>query len=98
MFPTLAGELVRRDDAVHFLHAVHHLEHGQVELALAAHAAEQRVNHAGGAVHIEAHLHQAVDHRLDLRLGGALLHHDYHVFSPGSGTAAGPSPFSIRKR
>ena len=47
----------------------------EVEIVLAAHAAEHGVDHAGGAVHVEAHLHQAVDHRLDLRFGGALLHH-----------------------
>ena len=48
----------------------------QVEIVLAAHSAEQGVDDAGRAVHVETHLHQAVDHGLDLLLGGALLHYD----------------------
>ena len=56
--------------------AIHHLEDFEIELALAANAAQNRVDHAGGAVHIEAQLHQAIDHRLDLLLGRALLHYD----------------------
>jgi hypothetical protein len=61
---------------VRFLDAVHHLEDGEVEFFLAAHPAQHGVDHAGGAVHIEAQLHQAVDHPLDLPLRGALLHDD----------------------
>ena len=49
---------------------------GRIEIVLAAHAAEHGVHHAGGAVHVEAQIHQAVDHVLDLLFGGALLHHD----------------------
>ena len=70
-----ARQLVRRDDAVRFLHALHHLEHREVEIVLAAHAAEHGVDHARGAMHVEAHLDHAVDHALDLLFGGALLHH-----------------------
>ena len=59
-----------------FLDALHHLEDRQVEIVLAADPAQHGVDHAGGAVHVEAQLHQAVDHVLDLLFGGALLHHD----------------------
>ena len=71
-----AGEFVGRDDAVGFLDALHHLEDGEVEIVLAADAAEHGVDHAGGAVHVEAEIHQAIDHVLDLLFGGALLHDD----------------------
>ena len=71
-----AGEFVRRDDAVGFLDAFHDLEDGEVEIVLAADAAEHGVDHAGGAVHVEAEIHQAIDHVLDLLFGGALLHDD----------------------
>jgi len=63
---------------VRFLHAVHDLEDGQVEIVLAAHAAEHGMHDAGGAMHIEAQFHQPVNHRLDLRLRRALLHYDNH--------------------
>jgi hypothetical protein len=52
----------------------------EVEIFLAAHPAQHGVHHAGGAVHIEAQLHQALDHALDLPLRGALLHDDDHLF------------------
>ncbi len=59
-----------------FLHALHHLEDRQVEIVLAAHAAQHGVDHAGGAVHVEPQLHQPLDHGIDLLFGGALLHDD----------------------
>ena len=71
-----AGEFVGRDDAVSFLDAFHHLEDGEIEIVLAADAAEHGVDHAGGAVHVEAEIHQAIDHVFDLLFGGALLHDD----------------------
>ena len=57
------------------LHARHHLEFSRFKIAR-AHAAEYRMHHARGPVHVEAELHQPVDHRLNLRFGCALLHHD----------------------
>src|ERR1017187_5975540 len=71
-----AGEFVGRDDAVGFLDTVHDLEDGEIEIVLAADAAKHGVDHAGGAVHVEAEIHQAIDDVLDLLFGGALLHDD----------------------
>ena len=71
-----AGQLVRRSDPDGFLYAVHHLENLQIEFVLPAYAAQNCVHDAGGAVHVEPQLHQPIDDRLDLRLAGALLHHD----------------------
>ena len=43
---------------------------------LAAYAAQDRMDHARGAVDVESHLHHALDHGVDLLFGGALLHYD----------------------
>ncbi len=59
-----------------FLHAFHQFDDGGVEILAAADAAQHGVDHAGGAMHVEAVFDQAGDHFLDLRLGGALLHDD----------------------
>ena len=59
-----------------FLDAVHHFEDGGIEIVPAADAAQHRVDHAGGAMHVESELDQAIDHVLNLRFGGALLHDD----------------------
>src|ERR1039458_7663885 len=75
-----AGQFIGRDDAVRFLDAFHHLEDRQVELFLAAHAAQNRVDDAGGTVDVEAHFHHQADDGLDLLLGGSLLHDDKHLF------------------
>src|ERR1035437_6613101 len=71
-----AGEFVGRDDAVGFLDALHDFKDGEVELVLAADAAEHGVDQARGAGHVEAEIHQAIDDVLDLLFGGALLHDD----------------------
>ncbi len=70
-----AGQLIRRDDAVRLLDPLHHFETGDVELFLAAHAAEDRVHHASGAVNVKAQLDQPVNDRLNLRLDRTFLHH-----------------------
>src|SRR5208283_4853343 len=57
-------------------------EHGQVEIVLAAHAAEHGMYVPGGAVDVELHLHHAVDHRLDVFFSGACLHHHDHGLPP----------------
>ena len=75
-----AGQLVRRCDAMRFLHAIHHFEDRKIGFGPAAHSAKHGVHHAGGAVYIETHVHHAVDNGLDLFVGGAGLHHDYHLF------------------
>ena len=54
-----------------FLYAVHHFEIGGIELVHRPTPPSTVWLHAGGAVDGEAHLHQAVDDRLDLRLCGA---------------------------
>src|SRR5471030_3197864 len=77
---TATDQLVGRRDAVRVLDALHYFENAQVELVLAAHAAQHRVEHARGPVYIEAQFHQAIDHTLNLRLAGAFLHYDYHLF------------------
>src|ERR1035438_469869 len=77
-----AREFVWRCDAMRFLHAIHHLEHTQVELLLAAHAAEHGVDVPRRAVDVELHLHHAVNHRLDVFFGGACLHDHDHGLSP----------------
>src|SRR5262249_29303691 len=71
-----AGELVGRDDAVGFFHAFHHFEDLEIELVLSADAAQHRVHDPRRAVHVEPHLDHALDDRVDLGLGRALLHHD----------------------
>ncbi len=73
---TAAGQLVRRNDAVDFLDAIHQFDNGSIEVFVAAHASEHGVDHAGGAVNVEPVFDQAGDDFLDLRLGGALLHYD----------------------
>src|SRR6185295_12476101 len=47
-------QFVGRDDAVRLLDALHHFEHGEVEIVLASHASKDRVDHAGGPMHVEA--------------------------------------------
>ena len=69
-----AGEFVGRDDAVGFLDALHDLKDFEIEIVLAADAAEHGVDDSGGTVDVEAEIHQAIDHMLDLLFGGALLH------------------------
>ena len=70
-----ADQLVGRSDAMGVLDALHHLEIGGFEIAR-AHAAEHRVEHSRGPVHVEAELDEPVDHRLNLRFAGAFLHDD----------------------
>ena len=77
---TPAGQLVGRDDAVNFLHALHHLDDRGVEIVPAADAAQHGVDHAGRAMNVESHFDQPVDHLLNLRFGRALLHDDEHCF------------------
>src|SRR5262249_39540577 len=70
-----AGQLVWRGDAVRLLHALHPSKTRRSEFPL-PHAAENGVKHARGAMYVEAEPYQPVDHRLNLRLGRALLHYD----------------------
>ena len=56
------------------LDALHDLEDGEIEIVFAADAAKHSVDEAGGAVDVEAEIHQAIDDMLDLFFGGALLH------------------------
>ena len=77
-----ARQLVRRNNAVRFLHALHQFDDRGVEVLAAADAAQDRVNHARRTVDVKTVFHQTVDNLLDLRLRGALLHDDEHV--PGS--------------
>ena len=58
------------------LHALHHLEDLQVHIHLAAHPAQHRVHHPRGAMHVVTFAHHAIDYRLNVGLGGPLLHHD----------------------
>ena len=71
-----AGELVWRNNPVGFLDAFHHLENGEVEFVFPSHAAQHGVDHAGGAVHIEAEVDQPVNDVFDLLFSGVLLHYD----------------------
>ena len=61
-----AGQLVRLSDAVHLLDAVEDFEQRRVELARAADGAKDSPERARGAVHVEAHLRQLRDDRLNL--------------------------------
>src|SRR5207249_6339223 len=85
-----AGQLVGRCDAVSVLDAFHDFEDTQVEIVLSPDSAQNRVDHAGGAVDVEAQFHQAIDHTLNLLLAGAFLHYDNHWCSASS--------LTIRKR
>ncbi len=61
---------------MNFFYAIHHLDDRGIEIIPAANAAQHRVEHSSGAMNVEAHLDQTVDHLLNLRIRCALLHHD----------------------
>ena len=67
------------------MHAGEHLELGDLEVRGRADAGEDGLRFAGGAVDVEAELHHALDHVLDLFIGGAVLHGDDHHLNPLSG-------------
>ena len=71
-------QLVGRTDAVHVMHAGKHFDVADVEVNAAAHRAQHRLPRTGAAVYLEAHLHQVVDHPLDLVFARAFQHRNDH--------------------
>jgi hypothetical protein len=72
------GELERLGDAHDFAHALEEFEIAVIEIAVDADGAEDGVRFASGTMHVKAAGDEAVDDVLDLGVGGAFLHYDYH--------------------
>ena len=96
------GELVRRRDADDFGDAGEDFEFLVVESAGRAHAGEDGLHGAGGAVDVEADFHHALDDGLDFFFGRAILHSNNHdsfpvwFFVTGRGRYAGREASSSR--
>ncbi len=75
-----AGALVRLADPQHLVDAVEDPDQLGIDL-VGADDAEDGARDAGRTVHIHPQLDQARNHRINLRLGGALVHYDDHVIT-----------------
>ena len=69
-----AGQLVRRDDAVNFLDAFEHFEHGRIELRGTPNSAKDSVDYPRGAMYVKTVFDQPVYYALDLIRRRFLLH------------------------
>jgi hypothetical protein len=78
------GQMVRRSNAVNFLHSRHHFDFASVEIVGNSDAAEYGLARSGGAVDFKAEVDQLIDHLLDLIFTGRILHcydHEYARFA-----------------
>ena len=75
-----ARQLIGRDDAVAFFDAIERFKIGGIETVDRSHAAENRVQHSGGAMDGEIQRNQSIDDALYLRFRGAFLHDNQHYF------------------
>ena len=58
-----------------------HFDFADVEFWMCADSAEHGLARSGGAVNLEAHLDQLIDHMLDLIFTGGILHCDNHEYA-----------------
>ena len=63
---------------MHLAHPAEHLDIADVEIGPGAHRTQDRLPRPRAAVHLEAHLHQASDHLLNLLFACGFLHGNNH--------------------
>src|SRR5579863_2882388 len=89
---TFSRELIRRTDAMDFLHSRQQLQNADVEINPRSHRAQHGLPRSSRPVHFEPHLHQVLDHLLNLHFIRNVLHRHNHKKISVSGFLLSPGP------